>query len=343
MVERGVLYMSNCQEFLHLKSFFEYFDWLPIVKILGKTRFSRRGRKKDFPPVSLFKAFLLKSYLLIDDNTILVKRFHENPAYLRFCNLQKIPSHDTLSKFERQFSYRFIDIFIFLDDVLENNNVFEDDDMSFDGTDIPVLFKHKKSPHRYHFGAKSNKKKFHGFWLMILASIKHQLPRRFIVGYGREGQINLAKELFKEGQVDSSKHNNFIIMDGIFDFVEMHKIIISVQQKIPIIGYNQRRSGVPERQDLPTSDWHFQLNPVYKNNEFVVEEFKRRTSIERVNSYSKIYTQISLIQNKIKKSHTIKKTTVETIIVTSFILEQFRMLAKITLKQVQLTLTEYSK
>ena len=213
--------------------------------------------------------------------------------------------------------------------------------MSFDGTDIPVPMKSKQSPHRYHFGAKSNNKKFHGFWLMILASTKHQMARRFLLGYAREGQINLGKELFKQNQIDESKNNLFIIMDGIFDFREMHEIIILIQHKIPLIGYNQRRSGIPERINLPPTDWHFQTNPVYKNNEFVEEEFKKRTSIERVNSHSKIYTQICLIQNKIKKSQTIKKTTVENIIVFSFILEQFKLLSKMKTNQVQKSLLLY--
>ena len=130
-------------------------------------------------------------------------------------------------------------------------------------------------------------------------------------------------------------------MDGIFDFLEMHEIIISVQHKIPLIGYNQRRSGIDDRINLPTTDWHFKINPVYKNNEFVMKEFKKRTSIERVNSYSKIYTQICLIQNKIKKSQTIKKTIVENIIVFSFILEQFKLLSKMKRNQVQKSLLLY--
>src|SRR3989338_3182737 len=333
--------MQNNKEFLHFKSFVQEFDWLPIAEILGKTRFSRRGRKMDFNPVNLLRAFILKSYLFIDDNATLVKRLHENKPYLEFCGLGKVPSHDTLSKFERKFSYKFIDIFIFLDDILEKSGAFEHDDMSFDGTDIPVPMKIKQSPHRYHFGAKSNKKKFHGFWLMILASTKRQIARRFLVGYAREGQINLAKELFKQIQIDESKNNLFIIMDGIFDFREMHEIIISWQHKIPLIGYNKRGSGIEERIDLPPTDWHFKMNPVYKNNEFVREEFKKRTSIERVNSYSKIYTQICLIQNKIKKSHTIKKTTVENIIVFSFILEQFKLLSKMKRNQIQKSLLLY--
>ena len=333
--------MSNSEEFLCLNAFIQNFDWLPIREILGKTRFSRRGRKKDFEPINLFKTFVLKSYLLVDDNTTLVKRLRENRGYLGFCNLRKVPSHDTLSKFEKRFSYKFTEIFEFLDDVLENCKVFENDDISFDGTDIPVPFKNKQSAHRYHFGAKSDKKKFHGFWLMIAASIKHQVPRKFLVGYAREGQITLAKRIFSEKQIDNSKRNIFIIMDGIFDFAEMHEIIISVQQKIPLIGYNKRRSGISERANLPSEDWHFKINPVYKNNKFVEGEFKRRTSIERVNSYSKIYTSICLIQNKIKKSHTIKKTTVENIIVFSFILEQMKILSKIHTKQVQQTLTNY--
>lgn len=333
--------MQNNKEFLHLKGYIRTFDWLPIVQILGKTRFSRRGRKKEFESVNLFRAFILKSYLLIDDNTILVKRLQENKSYLEFCGFKKIPSHDTLSKFEKKFSHKFMEVFNFIDYILEKSGAFENDDMSFDGTDIPVPMKNKQYPHRYHFGAKSDKKKFHGFWLMILASTKHQIARRFLVGYAREGQINLAKELFKEKQIDESKNNLFIIMDGIFDFREMHEIIIFVQHKIPLIGYNQRCSGIPERINLPSIDWHFQINPVYKNNEFVMEEFKKRTSIERVNSYLKIYTQICLIQNKIKKSQTIKKMIVENIIVFSFILEQFKLLSKIKRNQVQKSLLLY--
>lgn len=333
--------MDNCSEFLLLKRFFDVFDWLPVISILGRKRHSRRGRKRDFTPLDLFKVFILKSYLLIDDNTVLVKRLQENCSYLRFCGLRKVPSHDILSKFERQYSHIFVKIFEYLDGVLEKNGAFEFDDMSFDGTDIPVLIKNKQRPRRYHFGAKSNKKKFHGFWLMILSSIKHQITRRFLVGYAREGQINLAKELFTQDHIDESKNNSFIIMDGIFDFQEMHEIIISYQHKIPLIGYNKRGSRFETRADLPSIDWHFQINPVYKNNDFVMEEFKRRTSVERVNSHSKLYTQISLIQNKVKKSLTIKKTTVENIIVFSFMLEQFKLLARIKMKQAQKTLAVY--
>ncbi len=333
--------MQNSEDFMYLKRLFEAFDWLPISQIFGKTRFSSRGRKKEFAPVNLFRAFVLKSYLLIDDNTALVKRLRENKNYLDFCNLKKVPSHDVLSNFEKDFSHKFVLIFNFIDDMLEKNGAFENDDMSFDGTDIPVLIKNKQSPHRYHFGAKSSRKKFHGFWLMILSSVKHQIPRRFLVGYAREGQINLAKELFQQKQIDESKNNIFIIMDGIFDFREMHETIISVQHKIPLIAYNQRRSGIPERIDLPSTDWYFQTNPIYRNNDFVLEEFKKRTSIERVNGHSKMYTQICLIQNKVKKSQTIKKTTVENMVVFSFILEQFKLLAKMKTKQAQKVLFIY--
>ena len=202
--------MQNPSEFIPLKRIIESFDWLPITGILGKTRFSRRGRKKRFSDIGLFKAFLLKSYLLVDDNTVLVKRFHENLSYLEFCNFEKVPSHDILSKFERRYAHRFVIIFEFIDDLLEKHGAFEEDDSSFDGTDISVPFKSKQPPHRYHFGAKSSRKKFHGFWLMILASVKRQIARRFIVGYAREGQINLGKELFNQKQIDSSKNNTFI-------------------------------------------------------------------------------------------------------------------------------------
>lgn len=135
--------MQNNSEFVHLKRFFETFDWLPISEILGKTRFSRQGRTKEFSLICLFRAFLLKAYLLTDDNTTLVKRLRENNVYVEFCNLKKVPSHDTLSKFERKLSHKFEQTFNFLDEVLEKNGAFENDDMSFDGTDIPGLIKSK--------------------------------------------------------------------------------------------------------------------------------------------------------------------------------------------------------
>lgn len=335
--------MQKTTGFTHLKRVMATFDWLPIAEILGKREYSRRGRKKEFLPINLFRVFLLKSYLLLDDNTQAVRRLSENKGYLDFCGLTRVPSHDVLNDFEKNYAHKFMPVFEFLDDILEKNGAFENDEMSFDGTDIPVPIKHKQSPHRYHFGAKSDSKKFHGFWLMIVASIKHQVPRRFIVGYAREGQINLAKELFGENQIDDSKNNNFIVMDGIFDFREMHEMIISRQHKIPLIGYNKRRSGIEERINLPSIDWHFQINPVYKNNNFVVEEFKKRTSIERVNSHSKIYTPICLIQNKVKKSHTIKKSTVENCVVFSFMLEQFKLLAAMNTKQAQKQLSIYKE
>ncbi len=333
--------MQKDADFTHLKRIMNAFDWLPVGEILGKSSFSRRGRKKEFLPVNLLRAFLLKSYLLLDDNTLLVRRLSENKGYLHFCSLARVPSHNVLSDFEKKYAHKFMSVFEFLDDILEKNHAFDEDGMSFDGTDIPVPMKNKQSPHRYHFGAKSDKKKFHGFWLMIVASINHQVPRRFIVGYGREGQINLGKELLGQKQIDDSKNNIFLIMDGIFDFREMHEIVISIQHKIPLIGYNKRGSGIEERICLPSTDWHFQINPVYKNNDFVLEEFKKRTSIERVNSHSKIYTPICLIQNKVKKSHTIKKTTVENIVVFSFMLEQFKLLARINIKQTQKNLGIY--
>lgn len=333
--------MQKDADFMYLKRVMNTFDWLPIGEILGKSQFSRRGRKKEFLPVSLLRVFLLKSYLLLDDNTQLARRLSENKDYLNFCGLVRVPSHDILNNFEKNYAHKFIPVFEFLDAILEENHAFEDDDMSFDGTDIPVPMKNKQSPHRYHFGAKSDKKKFHGFWLMIVASVKRQVPRRFIVGYGREGQINLGKELLGQNQIDDSRNNVFLIMDGIFDFREMHEIVISIQHKIPLIGYNQRRSGIPDRISLPSTDWHFQINPVYKNNDFVLEEFKKRTSIERVNSHSKIYTPICLIQNKVKKSHTIRKTMVENIVVFSFMLEQFKLLASINANQAQKKLGSY--
>lgn len=136
--------MQKTTDFDHLKSFIIAFDWLPIAELLGKSEYYRRGRKKKFLPANLFRVFLLKSYLLLDDNTLVVRRLSENKEYLDFCGLAKTPSHDVLNNFEKNYSHRFVSIFEFLDDFLEKNHAFEDDDMGFDGTDLPVPFKLKQ-------------------------------------------------------------------------------------------------------------------------------------------------------------------------------------------------------
>src|SRR3989338_7353400 len=103
---------------------------------------------------------VFKSSAFFQNSIEKIKNFYKfiGKFLFEFCGFQKIPSHDTLSKFEKKFSYKFVEIFNFLDGILEKSRAFENDDMSFDGTDIPVPMKNKQSAHRYHFGAKSDKK-----------------------------------------------------------------------------------------------------------------------------------------------------------------------------------------
>jgi hypothetical protein len=325
---------------IDLKNLSEQIDWFYIAGILTRKK-DKRGRKQEFTPVMCFKAFVLKAHLQIEDDTELARKLDENPEYPKFCGMHKSPSHDVLSDFRNNYAHKIRKAFDYFDELLERLGAFKNDALSTDGTDIPVPIKNRQPAHRYHFGANSSKKKFHGFWLMIMSSVNKQIPRSFEVGYAREGQINICKDMLNYRRVDDSEDNNLFFMDGIFDCQEIYSLVLEKQGKLPIINYNKRGSSYESIRELPEDDWRFLYNPLLHFPDFIVEEYKKRTCSERVNSHSKSYTLISRIANKVKKSKTILKSTVEHIVTFSFILEQMKLLSVLNDKLCQVTLSDF--
>ena len=326
--------------FQHLKTLVKKIDWVPIAEILKRNKDSR-GKKSIFKPINCFLAFILGAYLEIEDDTELARRIAQHKEYQEFCGVREAPSHDVLTKFRTSYEHLTIKVFSHFDGLLESVGAFQDDNLSLDGTDMPIPFKNKQSPHRYHFGAKSDKKKFHGFWLMIATSVKHQVARSFVVGYAREGQIELCKDLLKYRRVDDSKDNFYFFLDGIFDCQEIYQLVVEQQGKLPIIGYNKRGSSYETIEELPEDDWRFYYNPLLNFPDYVYKIYKQRDASERLNSHSKMYTLISKIANKVKKSHTILKHTVEHITTFTFILEQLKLLTEYKDKLRQATLSDF--
>lgn len=331
---------SKNVSFFHLKGLVEKIDWIPIAEILKRNK-DTRGRKNVFKPVNCLLAFILGAHLEIEDDTELARRIAQHKEYQEFCGVSKPPSHDVLTDFRNKYEHLIEKVFYYFDDLLESHDAFKDDNLSCDGTDIPVPIKNKQSPHRYHFGAKSNKKKFHGFWLMITTSVKHQIARSFKVGYAREGQITICKDMLKYRRIDDSRDNLYFFFDGIFDCEEIYNLVLDQQGKVPIIGYNKRGSSYETIEDLPEDDWRFYYNPLLHFPDYVNEIYKQRDASERLNGHSKMYTLISKIANKVKKSHTILKHTVEHITTFTFILEQLRLLTEYKDKLRQARLSDF--
>lgn len=323
-----------------LKELIEKLDWVPITQILTKNK-DGRGTKSTFTPAMCFRAFVLGAQLEIEDDTELARRIVQNKDYMAFCGMPIAPSHDILTDFRINYKHKIRKCFDYFDDLLESLEAFKNDSLSNDGTDVPVPIKHKQAPHRYHFGAKSDKKKFHGFWLMIACSVKHQIARSFEVGYAREGQITICKDMLNYRRIDNSKENNLFFMDGIFDCEEIYKLVLEGQGKLPIIAYNKRGSSYKNIEELPEDDWRFMYNPLLNFPAYFYFIYTQRTSSERVNGHSKTYTLISRIANKVKKEKTIRKSTVEHIVTFTFILEQLKLLTEYKDKLRQKTLRDF--
>lgn len=326
--------------FDNLKSLVKELDWIPIAEILKRNKDSR-GTKPLFTPVMCFKAHVLAALLEIEDDTELARRIGQNKDYVAFCGMPKAPSHDVLTDFRNDYRHKIRKAFDYFDDLLESLGAFKGDALSNDGTDVPVPMKNNQSPHQYHFGAKSDNKKFHGFWLMIACSVRHQIPRSFEVGYAREGQITICKDMLSYRRIDDSKENYYFFMDGIFDCQEIYGLVLKGQGKLPIIAYNKRGSSYESIEELPDNDWRFMYNPLLHFPAYFYFIYGQRTSSERVNGHSKTYTLISRIANKEKKNKTIVKSTVEHIVTFTFILEQLKLLTEYKDKLRQKTLRDF--
>ncbi|KAF0152370.1 MAG: hypothetical protein FD188_3408 [Ignavibacteria bacterium] len=327
-----------------LKNLLENLFWGDILlSFREQKQKNNAGRKKSFTKLMLVKASILKSELDIEDDTELAKRMKENPNYVRFCGMSRAPSHNVLSAFQRRHTRAFEKMFEWLDKIIEDDGHFVDDALCHDGTDI-TLDKPQSDADPMMFGAKSNNKKFYGFWLMLSCSYRTELPRKFTFDKARIGQITLTKQHLTSGQICNNSNNPFMFYDGIFDTREIMELTVSEQKKIPMVAFNARGGAIEKFTDLPPDDWRFEYNPFLRCELFFKKEFKKRTAVERFNSMVKLNGLITRVRTKAKKTNRKNRTRIiKTMVTLGLIHKQLCYLAQHRRKTFQQPLCAYAQ
>jgi len=151
----------------------------------------------------------------IEDDTEMERKLKKISEYRKFCQLDKIPSHDTISKFKRRLSHKSLKrIYEAMDGTLEESGVFDEDELCGDGTKIPL----PENVDIATWGATSNKDIFLGMWMMTMNSTKTELVRDFNIGTAKIGQIVLMKYLIYNTSITGmEKLGKRVYLDGIFD------------------------------------------------------------------------------------------------------------------------------
>ena len=147
--------------------------WLPRRK-------SRLGRPA-YDPLELFLALLLKIRENIPYDTVLVRKIRENETYRRFCGFgsSNIPSHDTISRFNRKLTEQRLQTIVSkIDQRLADIGAFDGDDLAIDATDVLSNGRNRHNPDpEAGYGYKSDKERFHGYWVVSVTGTKSELVR----------------------------------------------------------------------------------------------------------------------------------------------------------------------
>lgn len=314
---------------LNLKNLLKFLAWNEILSYFREPKHkSNAGRKKEFTKPMLIKAVILKTHLKIEDDTELARRMQENPVYVDFCDMPRAPSHNILSSFQKKHQRAFEVMFENLDGTLEKMDCFVEDALCHDGAHIP-LEKPQSNADPEMFGARSNKKKFYGYWMMLSTSFRTGLARKYTIGKARIGQINLTKKHLTYGQICSNPNNPFMFFDGIFDNKDIAAMTVFEQEKIPMIAYNPKNGEIKKFTELPEDDWRFDYNPLLRCEAFIKKQFKKRTAVERTNGKVKNHGLISRIGIKAKKVHRKNRDRIlKNMVTISLIYEQLCFMVK---------------
>lgn len=300
-------------------------DWETLAKLVKKKKKTRAGRPQDYTDEQMLRLVILQDREDILYDTDMERKLKRNRDYRDFCDFgKKVPSHDTITRFKKRLAPdKWKNLFDGLDNELDKHGYFGDDDLTGDGTDIP-LPEHVKIAT---YGAKSNNKKFFGMWLMTVNSMKREIVRDFNIGTAKIGQIPLMLDLLNELNIDTSK-NEYLILDGIFDTYDIMYVISRKLELIPIIPYNPRNSSVKEAKDLGADNWRVIFNPSIRNEEKFNEEFKQRTGVERENSRLKWWTLLGRLYEKARIACRITGRYIVNQMIISLIARQVSALAE---------------
>ncbi|MFQ6084583.1 MAG: transposase [Candidatus Aminicenantia bacterium] len=272
-------------------------DWETLAKLVKKKKKTKAGRPSDYKDEQMLRLVILQDREDILYDTDMERKLRRNKGYRDFCDLgKKVPSHDTITRFKKRLApEKWKNMFDRLDEELDECDYFKDDNLAGDGTDIP-LPEHVKIGS---WGAKSNKKKFFGLWLMTMNSTRRDITRDFNIGSAKVGQIPLMKELLFNMEIPNiHKLDLYMILDGIFDTHDIRQVIYRKHGKIPLIPYNPRNSDIKKAKNLSDDNWRLVFTPSIRNEEKFEEQSKPRIAVERENSRLKWWTLIGRLYEK---------------------------------------------
>ena len=261
----------------------------------------------------------------IEDDTEMERKLKKISEYRKFCQLDKIPSHDTISKFKRRLSHKSLKrIYEAMDGTLEESGVFDEDELCGDGTKIPL----PENVDIATWGATSNKDIFLGMWMMTMNSTKTELVRDFNIGTAKIGQIVLMKYLIYNTSITGmEKLGKRVYLDGIFDEHEIRRYIFRNWNKIAMIPYNPRNSKVRSAKDLSDDNWRLVFTSGIRNEEEFKKDCRPRTGVERENGRLKEWTLIGKLYEKAKRAFRITGRYIVNQMIISLISTQVRALS----------------
>lgn len=247
-----------------------------------KSRLGRRGYAK----LSLFLAYILWLRERMLHITELTRRLKENQTFREFCGFkdEKVPSHDTLSRFFRALTpMRKKRIFHYLDTLLARSGVFDADDLALDATDI---LSNSRNQHNLDpeagWGHKSDGERFHGYWGLFLVGTKSEMIRDVAVTPANVHQSTTALRMIRRLTPARQRNALLFLADGALDDKKNYAAVIE-QAMVPLITYNPRNAKIKTFLKLSPRNWRYRALgeeglQLWKNHKH------DRGSVERYNS-----------------------------------------------------------
>lgn len=250
-------------------------EWLPRRK-------SRQGASV-YRPISLFMAQILgldKHWL---SATAIASELKDNPYYQRLCEFPpgKQPSHDTISLFQRKMTEkRLLTLIGRIDEVLTQHGAFDQDDLALDATDILSNGRNRHNPDPdAGFGYKTDKERFHGYWVVFLVGTVSELPRAVAVTPANVHQSGTAQDLFDDLENRDLRSARLLFADAAYDD---KKTYYAAQEHdlLPLISYNPRNSACKSFGSLGVNNWRKLV--IGRHGELLREKYRgTRLSVER--------------------------------------------------------------
>jgi transposase len=299
-------------------------DWEKLASLIPRKR-SRVGRKPDYTENQLLRLVILQDIEEIEDDTEMERRLNRISEYREFCQLDKAPSHDTISRFKRKLPHKvWKNIHESIDKTLEKLGVFKKDELCGDGTKIPL----PQNVEIGSWGATSDENIFFGLFLITVNSTKTELVRDFNIGTAEIGQIVLMEHLIRNTTIQKmEKLGENVYLDGIFDTHSIRQYIFRKWKKIPMIPYNPRSSSIRNAKDLPDDNWRLVFTPNIRDEGRFKKESRKRTGVERENGRLKQWTLLGKLYDKAKRSFRITGKYIVNQMIISLISTQVRALA----------------